>query len=591
MSDLIVKQDKVTKENSYFLDFIQSLPKQSKEFIEEYEEMIKYGIVINDIVIDVNSNEWDLSELCIKPRKPSGYIYKFLNIKSEWVFLEKMFIINQLNTRGPHATVIRNYNNEINLFINCMLSINIQTCSELKMIHVKQAIDHRLKTVSYRGIANLKNPIKLFLKFISLIYKDVYTIDIENYLEDINTTKVDRIAKNNKTRILPTDFVNKLNDLLKNKINELLEKEIYYTDNEYSLFLVYSSIYILIQTGIRISELYLIPLYPIETIKLLNEEKELYYFHYNSTKNQSKKIRAISAPTHKEFAEYISKISNKIKNIRPLDLRKKYIFESGSFTTDDIRNQLYEISLCYSNELGTINNSEKWRFSNQKEIKTDFGMAILSIPAPRQFRKYWACDMKKRGYSDLEIMRWLGHIDEKMLGYYGETEEIVVDNIDFSKNTLRNILKKNDNILGPRGKQYQKDITEIAKQNSYKSTEEIIDQVLKQKQIRRKNGGFCCKPNIGRPCKFDSNTDRFYCAYEMCPNQCHMYYDLVYYLKEFEILKLTYNTNMENNQINASEKELYKIKNLIRAKLIPELVELDRKLLISKSEEIIEEYP
>ena len=70
-----------------------------------------------------------------------------------------------------------------------------------------------------------------------------------------------------------------------------------------------------------------------------------------------------------------------------------------------------------------------------------------------------------------------------------------------------------------------------------------------------------------------------------------MYYDLVYYLKEFEILKLTYNTNMENNQINASEKELYKIKNLIRAKLIPELVELDRKLLISKSEEIIEEYP
>lgn len=73
-----------------------------------------------------------------------------------------------------------------------------------------------------------------------------------------------------------------------------------------------------------------------------------------------------------------------------------------------------------------------------------------------------------------------------------------------------------------------------------------------------------------------------------------MYYDLVYYLKEFEILKLTYKTNMKNNQINASEKELYKIKNLIRTKLIPELDELDKKLLTSKTEEIdeiLEEHP
>ena len=46
---------------------------------------------------------------------------------------------------------------------------------------------------------------------------------------------------------------------------------------------------------------------------------------------------------------------------------------------------------------------------------------------------------------------------------------------------------------------------------------------------------FCCKANIGRPCSFDSQTDRFYCAYEMCPNQCHMYYDLPLKMLEHEI--------------------------------------------------------
>lgn len=98
---------------------------------------------------------------------------------------------------------------------------------------------------------------------------------------------------------------------------------------------------------------------------------------------------------------------------------------------------------------------------------------VIFFPSCMQFRKYWASDMKKRGYSDLEILRWLGHHDEKMLGYYGETEESVIENIDFSKDRLKDVLENDETILGPRGRQYKEDFIKIAKENSKKSIDKV----------------------------------------------------------------------------------------------------------------------
>ena len=42
--------------------------------------------------------------------------------------------------------------------------------------------------------------------------------------------------------------------------------------------------------------------------------------------------------------------------------------------------------------------------------------------------------------------------------------------------------------------------------------------------------------------------------------------------------------NLDNNRKNATEKELYKIKHLLRVKLIPELDELDNKLKTNTSD-------
>ena len=58
--------------------------------------------------------------------------------------------------------------------------------------------------------------------------------------------------------------------------------------------------------------------------------------------------------------------------------------------------------------------------------------------------------------------------------------------------------------------------------------------------------------------------------------ECNLYFDFM---------------NLDNNHKNATEKELYKIKHLLRVKLIPELDELDNKLKTNTVEDIIEDHP
>lgn len=49
--------------------------------------------------------------------------------------------------------------------------------------------------------------------------------------------------------------------------------------------------------------------------------------------------------------------------------------------------------------------------------------------------------------------------------------------------------------------------------------------------------------------------------------------------------------NLDNNHKMLRKNELYKIKHLLRVKLIPELDELDNKLKTNTVEDIIEDHP
>ena len=85
------------------------------------------------------------------------------------------------------------------------------------------------------------------------------------------------------------------------------------------------------------------------------------------------------------------------------------------------------------------------------------------------------------------------------------------------------------------------------------------------------------------------------CAHSICPNLFHFYYMLDVTYVDFQTMQENFFLMREEGVKRAAEKELGKIKDLIKRRLLPELDELEKELekkgydaVVSKHPELIE---
>lgn len=89
----------------------------------------------------------------------------------------------------------------------------------------------------------------------------------------------------------------------------------------------------------------------------------------------------------------------------------------------------------------------------------------------------------------------------------------------------------------------------------------------------------------------EEESDNILCAYEICPNQCHVYYDCAYYYNIFCMQKKVVEANLKGKFKNAAQKELYKLQNILTDRLIPELNEFQREIQKKGINEILKKHP
>ena len=123
-----------------------------------------------------------------------------------------------------------------------------------------------------------------------------------------------------------------------------------------------------------------------------------------------------------------------------------------------------------------------------------------------------------------------------------------------------------------------------------KDIHQIQEALGKNLIILRKTGGVCIRTSL-TPCARDAQTNEDMCAYYPCPNFFQFYYmaDLSYL--DFQTLQKTYAENLSNGRTRAAQKELQKIKDLLRSKLEPELDELDREIACKGKDHVIIRNP
>lgn len=114
---------------------------------------------------------------------------------------------------------------------------------------------------------------------------------------------------------------------------------------------------------------------------------------------------------------------------------------------------------------------------------------------------------------------------------------------------------------------------------------------MNEMPIRTKLGGCCIKPYSNAECNKNDNTDEYLCSYGLCENQCHFFYNCQYYYDKFHEMIDAYNHNMNEGFEKFAVKELYKIQQILKGKLIPELKELDRMISLNGINDVKKNYP
>lgn len=181
----------------------------------------------------------------------------------------------------------------------------------------------------------------------------------------------------------------------------------------------------------------------------------------------------------------------------------------------------------------------------------------------------------------------------EMEGYYVRPKDKFVENYEFTESVLEEIVVNDVVPLGLNGKELKDAVQNFLKDdkvNVVDDYEQLVEKLGNRLTIRAKDGGACIKCSLV-PCSEDAGTNEYMCSYGLCPNLFHFYFtaDLTY--TNFINAKKTYELNVINGKAVAASKELKKLQNILKSRLIPELNQLDEEIMKRSEDIILIKYP
>ena len=612
--------------NSDNTELINSLSTQSNIYMiqKTYLELAeaKQDIVIGGVKIKFADDVWNFTAKYKAGKAFALYTYYFDNdsmLSDYQKTVLKLFVFYNITEFGLHNGSNKAKFSEALKLMKYMNQNNIMLVEDLTLKDLKKYYENQ--NLTYITMIKRRRVLKKFLIFYSLIATDIFTKEMNRWFNNIDTDVINAIQEENKTRLLPSTFYNKYTSLL-------YEAVISPNTDKYKRG-YYGLLYIGTQTGLRASELTILRVQDLEIqeVKGVKElkNKKIGILHYRSTKSgngkdniydNGKTIANKKVIKVYETLENLFKEERKTLNVDYLVPRDMNAQPNGSDKTK--RNQIISVTLnmetrrfCleHSKELEIINSPDIDSFESKIKFngKTTLNINpinyinagvkkgdIVCFPTIRQFRVYVASEYRERGISDRTVASAFNHHCVEMYGYYARPKHEIQEDIDFSKEIVKDIVKDETKILGPKGEAFTEKINQIIEANNFyveQDLDAIIDKVCEEVPIRAKNGGFCIKSNPRRQCRHDAATDEFMCAYGCCPNHCHMYFMLgVTYEKVHTLIK-TYEYNLNAGFKNASEKEAYKLNYAIVNELLPEIEEAKNEIQLRGSEWIVQTHP
>lgn len=581
--------------------------------------------VVDGCSVEFDDDIWDFTALIEPGKNPSIYKYYFNTYRRDvyiytelQVLIMKLYIVFLIHAKGiGNGSITPNLNFVKTLFVyinkHNMISIERMTVDDYKEFIASgnhSTYSHKIKT---------RRKLRDFIRFYDMItgYK-LYNNDFENWFKLIDTAKIKADEEHGKSKLLSSDFVVKYSDLLYQHANND-------TVPKYERGLA-GLLYIMINTGRRTSEICTLPCNGGLVTKKYRDH-EAGYMLYQDIK--SARLRGGKGITKK--VQVIDKTIDMWRMLRDLFDPERDMLSCNflvpnvrlphntckSLRSDISANTLekYNQKFCimWAQELNLINSPDaesfngrrvytdidsiKGYFSHDARCIRDLGLKygdVLSMPMPIQFRVYYANHFQSKVKSMRFLSMNLGHQSGQMIGYYVRPKKDIQEDSTYSRELLREVIYDNLNLIGPKGKDIRQRIDNYIatkEPNVMLDLEAVVDYFYGELPIRAKAGGFCIKSNPNRTCDFDSATDEFYCAFDACPNQCSLYFDLPSTYKDCNDLLNIIDYNYENDWKVYAQKESYKLQYIIINRFEPQLKEFERILFEKGRDYVLTKHP
>lgn len=564
-----------------------------ENYIKAFKNVVEV-IPTKDLKISFNDDIWDFNKY-IKDVNSNNYKFIFYDIPNEIKDYCKFYVLYGIMCKRKIPTINVRFNSFKSLYLNIAKrtphkSIYIITTEDIKN-------EVTIRNVSPSTAHNLYEGAYQFYEFFIKNYKLKLPVDIEE-IKKLGV-KNKNLSKRNDNKIpnIPEPYFTKI----LNKCIELMrDKEISYNTRMTAAMIV-----LLSQTGLRLGDLLSIKIDELYEKKLTKSGNITHYIRYTA-----KKPSKAHAPLleFNIFSNSLATESFKImKNLRNTCYTSKN--NSYLYILNSTKNNNYPLSRdrfnkeyrklmykflpleCTINWEGISPISYKiWDFDKkeQKEV-------ILNIPESRQYRVHLCTTLYEKGVPLVYIQKYMSHLSEYMMGYYVRPKDTYQENIAYSEKVIKEIVEENITPLGGNfiGEDIRKNIQKFIKDNNFNiktDINEIMKELGDKVIIRGKSGGVCIKTSL-MPCSKDARTNEMMCAYNICPNLFHFYYMIDVSYLNFKTLQETYQTMESNGNAKAAQKELNKLKDLLRRRLIPELDELEKELEQKGFNLILEQHP
>ena len=558
-------------------------------------------------MISFNDDKWDFSPYL--DRKASSYSKCYFgDLPIELAEKCKFFVVYKLHQkRQKVTTIIQRYitfrsvyngitknkekNGPTNITTNGVID-EVQLTNTITDITTNEICDEiRRRNITDGSALILYQGVFQVCDFLKNVCKIKLRIDLKKIKALIDKHAYARKRTSNKTPNVPEEYFNKIF----NKAIKVMRDE----SVDIDMRMTAAAVVLLSQTGLRPSDLLALTTDQLKSKTTNNKKLQVNYIHYKSFKPSHPgeplqefdihctKIAAEAFETMKKLRQNLATAQNNDTLFvlsfphkcgipyNPDIFRKSYMHFMFNFLRDDCTRKWEGVSP-----------------TGGKEINVN---TTLYIPTAPQYRVHYCTTLYQKNVNLVYIQKYMGHLSDNMIGYYARPKDNFQEDVEYTGKIITEMVDEDLTPLGGRfiGEKLKEAIQKFVADNKFDVRENVTDVINalgERLVIRGKRGGVCIRTTL-ETCKEDVHTDKLMCAHSICPNLFHFYYMLDITYVDFQTLQKSYLYLKQDGIKRAAEKELLKIKDLIKRRLLPELDELEKEIDKKGRDAIITRHP